>query len=321
VFICKGQDEHFDKEIYERYGHERLIRAFVPIIAPDPSGDIGTLEAGYNIERRNFIEDRQIMMLKALADQAAIAIRNRTMQDELIRTERLQLMPDMAHILKSPAGQLSMLLKGIERELVKADSDETMGNDPHIQRLKDYVDLAKRAVFSIETTSRTLYMEIASRVQPQEKDRIEIIDLLRRLIEKFLYSERIKLETEIPQCCLLLMTQTECTSLEFIILNLLDNAVKFSPLGSRVQVICYVEKNDVCVSVINRGPGILLQDLPHIFEPGFHTIVKGWPEGTGMGLYTVQRLLHQIGWSCEVDNRVGYVRFVVRIPGRWRMLA
>src|SRR5262249_582632 len=63
--IITGWDEHFDREIYKKHGHEELIRVFIPIIAQNPEADIGTIEAGYNIKRRNSIDDRQVMMLKA----------------------------------------------------------------------------------------------------------------------------------------------------------------------------------------------------------------------------------------------------------------
>jgi signal transduction histidine kinase len=317
--IIKGWDQHFDREIYTKYGHEKLIRAFVPIVTQNTQNEIGTLEAGYNIERRSFIDDEQIAMLKVLADQAAIAIRNYNQQRNLINAERLaerlQLMPDMAHILKSPAGQVSMLLTQIERELDQADSDGMLGTGRNKRRLRDYIDLAKRAVFTIETTSRTLYVEVASRIAPQKEERIEIVDALRRLINSYLYSGRIRFETTIQHGCPLLMTQSECTSLDVILLNLLDNAIKFSSPDNEVQVVCYKDDDGVCVSVTNRGLGISREDYRYIFEPGFHRLAPGWPEGTGMGLYTVKRLLDKLGWSCKVDPQMtGGARFVIRIP-------
>lgn len=106
-----------------------------------------------------------------------------------------------------------------------------------------------------------------------------------------------------------------------MLFNLLHNAIKFSPPDSLVRVVCYKESTgDVCIGVIDRGLGIALEDLPRIFEPDFHTLAPGWPEGTGRGLSTVQRLVAKLGWTCQANNEShGGARFVIRIPTGWRV--
>lgn len=79
--VIKGWDDHFHEETYYKYKHGDLIRAFVPIIVCEPKTgkriEIGTVEAGHNIKRKNFIDDQEIFMLKAVANQVAITIWNR----------------------------------------------------------------------------------------------------------------------------------------------------------------------------------------------------------------------------------------------------
>ena len=60
--IIPGWHPHFNREIYEKYHHEKLIRAFVPIVTQNTNDDIGTIDAGYHIDRRNFIDAKQMAM-------------------------------------------------------------------------------------------------------------------------------------------------------------------------------------------------------------------------------------------------------------------
>jgi GAF domain-containing protein len=82
-YVVTEWDDHFSKEIYEKYNHKDLIRVYIPIIIQNTDDIIGTLEAGHHIKRRNYIDPEEIYMLKALADSAAIAIKNAQLHNML----------------------------------------------------------------------------------------------------------------------------------------------------------------------------------------------------------------------------------------------
>ena len=66
-----------DPDIYEQFGHERLIRVFVPMRLPQANRVVGTIEAGYNQTYRRFIYERDVKMLQGFADYAALALDQR----------------------------------------------------------------------------------------------------------------------------------------------------------------------------------------------------------------------------------------------------
>jgi signal transduction histidine kinase len=251
-------------------------------------------------------------MLKVLSDQAAIAIRNYNQQRDLINAERTQLVPDMAHILRSPAALISMFVAHLERELNKPELN--------VDRLKQYITLTRRETFTIDTMSRTLAAVAASRVESQEREDVSLVNFLKnRLQSCYFGDQRVTMENALLQEFDLPLTKLECLYIEIIVLNIVHNAFKYSPHGEIVRITCYNNNSDICISVLDKGPGISPEDVHRIFEPAFHRIAPGWTEGTGLGLFTVKSLLDKLGWSCEVVSEVGKgAEFIVRIPAGWR---
>ena len=102
-----------------------------------------------------------------------------------------------------------------------------------------------------------------------------------------------------------------------ILVNLLTNAVKFTPAGGSVAVHARVERDELVVAVSDTGIGIAEADLPLIFEPFRQIGVDGkaQPEGTGLGLSLVRSLVGIQGGSLGVRSRPGEgSTFELRLP-------
>jgi signal transduction histidine kinase len=91
------------------------------------------------------------------------------------------------------------------------------------------------------------------------------------------------------------------------LINLLTNAVKFSPHGSEVMIHGELEATGIALSVIDRGLGIKAEDLPRIFEPFWQNEAyrRQTREGIGLGLAITQRLVQAHGATVEVQSREG----------------
>jgi len=74
IEIIDGWDDRFDRELFEREGHAKLVRAFVPLLLREKA--IGTLEVGYRRAERPAIAQEEVNLLRGLASQVAIAIQN-----------------------------------------------------------------------------------------------------------------------------------------------------------------------------------------------------------------------------------------------------
>jgi two-component system sensor histidine kinase ChvG len=107
------------------------------------------------------------------------------------------------------------------------------------------------------------------------------------------------------------------TDLETALMNLVDNAVKFSPPGESVSVAVEPGSSGatVRISVSDRGPGIPPQHLPKIFDRFFTTDESR--DGTGLGLSIVQSVVEAHGGRVTVDSKPGEgATFVIELPVR-----
>jgi two-component system OmpR family sensor kinase len=107
------------------------------------------------------------------------------------------------------------------------------------------------------------------------------------------------------------------SSVGLVLDNLLDNAIKFSPIDDRVTVQLAVEGGDAVVRVIDHGPGIRRDELLRIFERFYRgpSARAGSTPGMGLGLALSQAIVQADGGSISASNvdRVGTM-FEVRLP-------
>ena len=110
----------------------------------------------------------------------------------------------------------------------------------------------------------------------------------------------------------------DATRLEQIASNLIDNALKYTPSGGRIEVRTWAENGEVVLSVRDNGVGIAAELLPHVFDvfvQGSSTLDRS-QGGLGIGLSLVRRLAELHGGDIEADSKgpgAGSV-FILRMP-------
>jgi two-component system OmpR family sensor kinase len=96
-------------------------------------------------------------------------------------------------------------------------------------------------------------------------------------------------------------TKGEPVMVATMIRNLLDNAVRFTQQGGRVDVGVYREGNEAVVQIEDTGPGIPSGDIDRIFEPFFRGS-RPAEDGTGLGLSIVKRIVDRLGGTVVLEN-------------------
>jgi signal transduction histidine kinase len=95
------------------------------------------------------------------------------------------------------------------------------------------------------------------------------------------------------------------SSLDELVGNLVDNAVRYTPAGGTVTVEVDSTEDGAAVTVRDTGPGISPEDLEHIFEPFYRGQAQKNIPGTGLGLPIVKRIAERHGGRVEVETTLG----------------
>jgi signal transduction histidine kinase len=102
-----------------------------------------------------------------------------------------------------------------------------------------------------------------------------------------------------------------------LVRNLLDNAVRYSPNGGRVEVEVGSRDGEALIAVRDTGIGIPSRDLPRIFER-FYRVDRARSRdtgGTGLGLSIAKHVAEQHGGRIEVQSELGGgSEFTIRLP-------
>jgi signal transduction histidine kinase len=141
-----------------------------------------------------------------------------------------------------------------------------------------------------------------------------LVMLGHKLREKEVVLEK-ELATDMP------LLHTECSGLNQIWTNLLDNAIDAVGQRGHIKIRTWVESTngangdtDLCISISDNGSGIPLESQPHIFDPFYTTKPVG--VGTGLGLGIVHRIVEQFGGTIRFSSDGKGTEFVVRLPQR-----
>jgi signal transduction histidine kinase len=146
-----------------------------------------------------------------------------------------------------------------------------------------------------------------------------LVTLMKPLADKKQLDLRLELAEDIP------LVRTDAGKLQQILYNLLSNAVKFTPAGGRVTVRAGLEEHqrsgrtvrEVCVSIIDTGPGVAEADQQHVFEKFYQldrTLTKA-SGGTGLGLAIARELTELLGGRLTLKSSPGHgAEFTVHLP-------
>jgi two-component system OmpR family sensor kinase len=109
----------------------------------------------------------------------------------------------------------------------------------------------------------------------------------------------------------------EPVMLAAMIRNLLDNALRFTPAGGRIDVAIYRDGAMAVLRIEDNGPGVSPDEIGRIFEPFFRG-QRPEGEGVGLGLSIVKRIVDRLGGSIDAANitegeRSG-LRIVIKLP-------
>ena len=170
-------------------------------------------------------------------------------------------------------------------------------------------------------TALTSNLLVLSRLEsevPLHRERTNVGAVAEQAVTELLGLARDKdIDVSIQSASSLPRIQADRSRLKQVFVNLVENAIKHCPEGTKVQVRLRAESDTIIAEVEDDGPGIPAEDLPHIFEKLYRVQKDGTraPEGSGLGLSIVKRIVELHGGDVTAESTVGQgTVFKVRLP-------
>ncbi|MBA4386663.1 MAG: PAS domain-containing sensor histidine kinase [Verrucomicrobia bacterium] len=220
---------------------------------------------------------------------------DRQQEASMIETERLNsvklLAAGVAHEIGNPLNALTIHLQLLEREIGKLRGKER-------DDLKDLVKIARDEVSRLDLiTSQFLRAVrpakpklVLSRVDALMK---ETLNLLGREIQNRNIQVELKCASSLPRI------RMDRNQMKQAFVNILRNAYQAMPDGGKIVVAISSTERHLAISFSDTGVGIKPEDFGRIFDPYFTTR----PEGSGLGLMIVQRIIQEHGGQIEIVSK------------------
>ena len=207
-------------------------------------------------------------------------------------------------------------------DLTRSEAFGPVGNDRYREYAGDVHDSAQHLLTMINDVldlSKAESGHIDVRIEPVEVG--AIVEASTRMMQTLAGEKNVTLELDVPGN--LPPVRTDEGRLRQVLLNILSNAVKFTPAEGKVRVS--VEAGDsMIIAIEDTGIGVAARDLPKVMAP-FGRGENSWSrqyEGTGLGLPLSKRIMEALGGVLELDSEVGVgtrVRLWLPLDGGGRM--
>lgn len=290
------------------------VRCMVPIRSRDRR--CGSLILLARTEPRFQPHDNRLLL--AVAAQVGLTVEREALRREAIEAEVFRRMDELkttllnavSHDLRTPLATIiaaaeSLLQEGIEwspeerRELL-----ETLLSEAH--RLE-------RLVTNLLDLSRLEAGKLQLDLRPHP-----VSDLIHAALDHAQWRlQQHRLVVDLPED--LPPVLADSVKIEQVLVNLLENAAKYSPPGSTIRIAARQQGESVAIAVEDEGPGIPRYLLPSLFAP-FARLEQGpgdgpRPPGTGLGLAIARALVLAHGGRIDAENRPsGGARFIITLP-------
>ena len=225
---------------------------------------------------------------------------------------RRDFVSNVSHEIKTPITAIKGFVETLRDGAVKNPEDATrfLGIiEKHVDRLaaiiEDLLNLSK-----IEQESEKKGISLV------ESRMCDILQNALQICHVAVANKRIEIDTS---CADSIEASVDPTLLEQAIVNLLDNAVKYSDDGGTIRLRITREKDFIVIAVQDHGVGISRKHLPRLFER-FYRVDKARSRqlgGTGLGLAIVKHIVQAHGGDITVDSTLGKGSiFSIRLPGK-----
>ena len=267
-------------------------------------GTIGVLGIARPAQPDSFMSPDQLRLMDAFASQAALALdrgnfAEQARQAEVLKaTEQLQtaLLNSISHDLRTPLVSITGALTSLEED---GGSIDPSTRRELIETAREEAERLNRLVGNLLDMTRLESGAMKLRLEPSDVQ--DVIGSALAQLETRLGSRqvRVQIREDLP------LVPMDFVLISQVLVNLLDNALKYSPADSSIEVRAQVAGGYLEIEVEDHGVGIPAEDLSRVFDKFYRVRRPGSVSGTGLGLSICQGIVQAHRGFIVAENRTG----------------
>ena len=217
---------------------------------------------------------------------------------EAANNSKSTFLSNVSHELRIPIASIKALAETLHAGAI----DDAAVSKDFLSKINEEADDLTQLVQELSELSR-----LESGSAPLKKASVYIAELIASVGQRLkAQADRASLQINIDLKSILPPIDADRDRIEHVLVNLLHNAIKFTPPGGTITVSASSENNNIRVSVTDTGVGIPADDLPRIFERFYKADRARSGGGTGLGLAIVKHIIEAHGgkvWAQSVEGK------------------
>ncbi len=296
----RGTDTLPDASMH--YQPLKTTRGVIGVLGIKPSG------------KSAYLSQDQRNILDAFVNQVAIAIEGARLveqahQTELLEaTEKLQtaLLNSISHDLRTPLVSITGALSSMQESGPALDEEV---RESLIETARGEAERLNRLVGNLLDISR-----LEAGGMQLHREACDVQELIGSALEQIGtplkdHLVNVEISPKIP------LVPLDFVLFSRVLVNVIDNALKYSPLEKPIEIRARVSKQDLEISIADRGEGIPVDDLERIFDKFYRVQRPDNVSGTGLGLSICKGIVEAHHGCIQAENRRGGgAIFRIRVP-------
>jgi signal transduction histidine kinase len=311
LFAKRKDDSEFPVEVslspYSN-SHGSFVIAFIIDITIRKKAENQLI--AYKAELENEVEERTMILKEAIQklEQTKDELDNSLKREREVNSMKSRFISIASHEFRTPLATVLSSLSLVDKYSALQDEEKRL---KHIGRIKSSVRNLTEILNDFLSLNKLEEGKVMLNIEP-----FNLKDLIENLIQELQgitkTGQKLILSIEKDSSC---VVNHDKKLIRNIIINLVSNAIKFSPEGSKITISAKLFKSEIKLNVSDHGIGIPESDQKHLFERFFRSSNAGEIQGTGLGLSIVAHYVNLLKGTITFKSKENKgTTFFINLP-------
>ncbi len=282
-------------------------------------GMIGVLGLKEHNKSRRISQDDRLVLenftnLSALAIERSLFAEQVNQAESLRITERLQsaLLNSISHELRTPLASIMGALTSLDEDESNSVSETVLNHETRVELIKSAAEQTRQLNHLVGNLLDMTRLQ--SGTVQLKRTSVDIQDLFGAVLTQI--EDRLRRHlVEVNIADGIPAISVDAVLIGQALVNMIDNAIKFSPPGTRILLEASMRKEGLILTVQDEGTGVPPEELPRLFEKFYRGSSSSGSSGTGLGLSICRGIVEAHGGRIWAENgSTGGLTVVISLP-------